>query len=52
MNEADYLRERARSCLEAARSTALPHAIRQLEAQAAEFRRQAAVLEARLAALK
>jgi hypothetical protein len=52
MNESEYLRERARSCHRMARSTKLPNFIRQLEAQAAEFNRQAAELEALVAALK
>jgi hypothetical protein len=52
MNEVDYLRDRARNCYRMARSIKLPNAIRQLEAQAAEFDRQAAVLEARMASLR
>ena len=52
MNEADHLRERAELCRRTARSTVLSQAAQQLQAQAAEFERQAANLEARLAALK
>lgn len=52
MNEAEHLRERAQTCLRAARSAVLSHAIQQLQAQAAQFERQAAILEARLAGMK
>ena len=52
MDEAEHLRERARSCHRIARSLGLPSAVRQLEERAAEFERQAADLESRLANLR
>ena len=52
MGEAEYLRERAQSCYRMARLSNLPSVIRTLEAQAAEFERKAAELEARMASLR
>jgi hypothetical protein len=52
MDESEYLRQRAQSCYQMARSTKLSNVIRQLEAQAVEFDRRAAALEARRATLR
>jgi hypothetical protein len=52
MNEADHLRERARGCHRLALATKFTYAVKQLEAQAAEFERRAASLEARGASLR
>lgn len=52
MNEAEYLRERAKECYRQARSLKLRAVVTRLEAQAAEFERRAAEFEARLAARK
>lgn len=52
MNEAEYLRERAQSCHRIARSSILALDANRLEAQAAEFERRAAALDARLSLRK
>jgi hypothetical protein len=52
MSEIDYLRDRARACRKIARATTMPRELARLEACAADFDRQALVLEARLASRK
>lgn len=52
MGESEYLRERARHCHRMARLSKMPSEIQRFEAQAAEFDRLAAELEARVASLR